>query len=148
MAATKKEIDEMRSRISSLEQDNETLMEIFTNISKVFASMSKPQNDVLAPFPLGDSKKIDATVRKIEKMEPINAAQLALLVKYTDNTVFAEADFLRERIATAFGSAYFRIHKAEVARAFSFDEIKDYIQQISTMEDKIDVQSFVKGLKL
>lgn len=148
MAASKKEMDELRSRISSLEQDNETLMEFVTNMSKVFANISKPQNDVLAPFPLGDSKKIDKTVRKIDKMEPINATQVALLDKYTNNTVYAEADFLRERIATAFASAYFRIHKNEAARSFMFSDIYEHVKNFSTMDDKIDIQSFVKGLKL
>lgn len=147
-APTKKDYDDLRARMTSLEQDNELLMSMLTNVSKVFATIMKPQNDVLEPFPLGDSKKLDAVVRRIEKSDPINATQLALLEKYTNTTVYAEAEFLRERLATAFGTAYFRIHKGEATKSFTYDEIKAYIQKISEMDDKIDVQSFVKGLKL
>ena len=145
---SRREFEELRNKVSSLEQDNEMLMAVVTNMSKVFASVMKPQNDVLDPFPLGDSKKIDATVRKIEKSDPINAVQFTLIEKYTNTSIYAEADFLRERIATAFATAYFRIHKAAIKRSFTFDETKPHIQRISEMEDKIDVQAFIKALKL
>lgn len=147
-APTKKDFDDMRARLTSVEQDNELLMDLLTNISKVFSSFMKPQNDILAPFPLGDSKKLNAIVRRIEKCDPINSAQFALIEKYADVSVYAEAELLRERITTAFCTAYFRIHKGVIARTFAYDDVKPLVQRISEMEDKIDIQSFIKGLNI
>jgi predicted transcriptional regulator len=136
------EIDHLRSRVLALEQDNEMLVGIVRNISKLFENTGR-EDDKLEDIPF---KKVDAVIRRIDKGDIINATQYGLIEKYSDKSVYADAEWFRKQIVAAFEKTYYRINKVQPVE-MKFDEVKVYLQDISKMPDKVELQTYIRSLK-
>jgi subtilisin family serine protease len=141
-----RELDDLRSRITSLEQDNEMLMDLARNISKIFAANNAPADDDKMAYKKGVSKTLNIIIRNVGKGALITAAHYSALEKYSDLATYADADWFRKQLIVAFENIYFHVNKENVWE-LSFDEVKGYLQDISKFEDKAEFHVYVKNLK-
>ena len=140
-----KEIDDLRSRILSLEQDNEMLMDLARNISKLFSVTNSPDDDKLE-YKKSESKTLNVIIRNIGKGALITPNHYAAIEKFSDASVYSDADWFRKQLITAFENFYFHVNKTK-SWEFKFDEVKGYLADISKMDDKAEFTVYVKNLK-
>jgi hypothetical protein len=141
-----KELEELRSRITSLEQDNEMLMDLVKNISKVFAGNNAQADDDKMEYKKGVSKTLNIIIRNVGKGALITAAQYSAIEKYSDLSTYADAEWFRKQLIVAFENFYFHVNK-EAAWEFKFQDVKDYLQDVSKFDDKAEFHVYVKNLK-
>jgi hypothetical protein len=141
-----RELDDLRSRITSLEQDNEMLMDLARNISKLFSVNNSLSDDDKMEYKKSESKTLNVIVRNIGKGALITSSHYGAIEKYSDLSVYADADWFRKQIISAFENFYFHVNKTK-AWEFKFDEVKAYLQEISKLEDKAEFHVYVKNLK-
>jgi hypothetical protein len=140
-----KELEELRTRVLSLEQDNELLMDLAKNISKLFAVHNSPDDDKLE-YKKSESKTLNVIVRNINKGALITPNHYAAIEKFSDLSVYSDADWFRKQLISAFENFYFNVNKVK-AWELKFDEVKGYLADVSRMDDKAEFHVYVKNLK-
>lgn len=141
-----RELEELRSRITSLEQDNEMLMDLARNISKLFAVNSTFTDDDKMEYKKSESKTLNIIIRNVSKGALITAAHVAAIEKYSDVGLYADADWFRKQLIVAFENMYYNVNK-EKAWEFNFEEVKEHLHTVSKMDDKAEFHVYVKNLK-
>lgn len=135
-------IDELRSRVAALEEDNEYLMDIVRDMSKLFgAKFSVDDGKMDIPH-----KKTNPIINRIGRGDTISVAQVELIQKYADESMYAEADWFRKQIVTAFEKIYLRINKSLPKKPFTFAEVMQHITAVTVFDDKLEVQLYIKNL--
>lgn len=141
-----KEIEELRARVVTLEQDNETLMDLARNISKLFAVHNSPPDDDKLEYKKSESKSLNVIVKNISKGALITPNQFSAIEKFSDISIYSDADWFRKQLISAFENFYFNVNKVK-AWELKFDEVKAYLFDVSKMEDKAEFVVYVKKLK-
>ncbi len=141
------ELDDLRSRILALEQDNEMLMDLAKNISRIFSlTNSSADDDKLIAYKKGESKAINTILKNVSKCTPITANHYATIEKLSDTSVYTDADWFRKQLISSFETCYFMINKMQPWE-FKFDEVKGYLKDISQKPDKLEFTMYVRNLK-
>lgn len=143
--SVQKELEDLRSRIISLEQDNEMLMDLARNIAKMFAVHNSPDDDKLE-YKKSESKTLNVIVRNISKGALITPNHFAAIEKFSDLAIYSDADWFRKQLISAFENFYFNVNKVK-AWELKFDEVRAYLSDVSRMEDKAEFHVYVKNLK-
>jgi hypothetical protein len=146
-AATKKDVDELRAKIVSLEQDIEILMTMKRNMANIFSLGDDNDDDKRQEYKKGEFKTIDVILRNIAKGNLVSAHHLANIEKLSNETVYSNASWFRSNLVTEFGKLYFKVNKTPCHWELSFNEVKGYIKELSEFKEKFEIQAFVSKLK-
>jgi len=76
----------------------------------------------------------------------ITPQQYMVIEKFSDMQVFAEAEWFRDQIVSAFNKLYFNINEKSCGRNLSFDEVKKYLKEISEL-DKAKIYIYMMDLR-
>lgn len=147
MAATKKDVDELRAKIVSLEQDIECLMTMKRNMANIFSAGDVDDDDKRQEYKKGEFKTIDVILRTIGKGNIISAHQYANIEKLSNETVYSNANWFRSNLVTEFGKLYFKVNKTPCPWELSFNEVCGYIKAMSEFKEKFEIQTFISKLK-
>jgi hypothetical protein len=134
-----KEIDDLRTRVSALEQDNETLMGIIMKMSNIFelSGLNNAKEDV--PY-----KKIGPILNRIAKGNPLTAAHLSTMNKYADSTNY-NADPFKKMIVSRFENLFYSVNQMDVT--FKFDDVMKHLEAMSKKADKVETHAYIRDLK-
>ncbi len=137
--AAKNDIDELRTRVSALERDNELLMGIIMKMSNIFefSGFNNAKEDI-------PCKKIETVLNRIAKGNPLTVAHLTTILKYTDSTTY-NSDPFKRMIVQRFENLYYSINQSE--STFKFDDVMKHLDAMSKKADKVETHAYIRDLK-
>lgn len=141
-----KELEELRARVTVLEQDNDMLMEMRRNMAKIFITDNNDDDDKRQEYKKGEFRSVDAIIRTVDKGNLISPQQFQNIDKFSNMLVYTSATWFRNQLIVAFSNAYHRINK-EHPGELTFDQVKAYLEDISKITEKVDVTLYIRSLK-
>lgn len=127
-----KEGDDLKLRVTLLEDRVDYLEGVIERMSRVFSGAhfgpgEKDKDEI--PF-----NKAKAIFTCIEKGGSLSAAQLANMEKYCDAAMYTDTEWFQRQIMIAFEKMIMKICGAACKQAFTFDEAKATIIEISKQD--------------
>jgi hypothetical protein len=142
--ASKEEVDELRGKVAVLEQE---VADIKTVMSKMEKFLDFVKEDDKLEYKKGELKSLNAIISHVGKGNIISENHYISIERYSDTSIYAEAQWFRDQIVSAFSKLYFNINKGNsFPTDLSFDNVKEYINTISKMTSKTEICIYVRTL--
>jgi hypothetical protein len=142
--ASKEEVDELRGKVAVLEQE-------VADIKTVMFKMGKFLDFVIffdkMEYKKGELKSLNTIISHVGKRNLISENHYISIERYSDTSIYVEVQWFRDHIVSAFSKLYFNINKGNsFPTDLSFDDVKEYIKNISKMTSKTDICIYVRTL--
>ena len=142
--AMQKNINELFERVAALERERD----VFKSLSEKLSTILAIDKDCgTCEYKNGELRTINAIIRKVSGGDIITPQIFYNIEKFSDTKIYAEATWFHNQLIAAFNKIYFNIHISSHPASLTFDEVKNYIQDISKMESKALIICYIDKLK-